>query len=272
MSEPAAARPRVRFAAPEQARELAARGAPVFDTRGLVDRTTRPVRGAVGFQWTRWRDGWLRTGRVTDDTDAMVASLRRSGLRFGAPVVVAGPGRGGFGEEGRLAWTLAWLGYDDVVVLDRTIDALGELRGGGAARELGPRPALRPHLRATLAEVRVAVQAGTASLWDARSPEEFSGATPYGEARGGHLPGARSLYWRDLYGDDGVVRPPDDLRARVVDAGVPFDRPVITACSGGVRSAFAWAALASLGHPYAANYDGGMWEWTAESSRPLISP
>jgi len=269
MSGSAADRPLVRFVAPERARALAARGAPVFDTRGLVDRTTRPVRGAVGFQWTRWRDGWLRTGRLTDSPGALVASLRRSGLRFGAPVVVAGPGRDGFGEEGRLAWTLAWLGHDDVVVLDRAIGALGELPSGAGPGDLGPAPAIRPHLRATLAEVRVAVQARTATIWDSRSAEEFAGATPYGEPRGGHLPGARSLHWRDLYGDDGVVRAPDDLRARVLAAGVPFDAPVITACSGGVRSAFAWAALASLRHPYVANYDGGMWEWTADDARPV---
>ena len=195
MTEPAPSRAtRVRFVSPDEARRAALAGAVVFDTRGLVERTRAAVRGTVGFSWTRWRTGWTRSGLLTTKLDALVAHLRSSGMRFDRPAVVAGAGPDGFGEEGRLAWTLAYLGHPDVAVLDRSIRHLDEVPA--------PRPALdapsgrpRPPRAGGQAEVAGALHAGGRLLGQS-SPEEFR-RHPYGAARGGHLPAARALHgWR----------------------------------------------------------------------------
>ena len=78
-------------------------------------------------------------------------------------------------------------------------------------------------------------------------------------ARGGHIPGARSLPWGRL---DAVVsfgqRPScrASWGARGL-GGLSPDREIIVYCTGGVRSAFVVAVLAQLGYRRVRNYDSG---------------
>jgi 3-mercaptopyruvate sulfurtransferase SseA len=58
----------------------------------------------------------------------------------------------------------------------------------------------------------------------------------------------------------------DALLARI---GATPDKRVILVCSGGVRSAAAYAVLRSLGRRNVANYDGSMWEWSRHPSLPI---
>ena len=39
--------------------------------------------------------------------------------------------------------------------------------------------------------------------------------------------------------------------------------------AGGVRSAYVWAGLRSLGLTHVRNYDGSFWEWAADPSLPV---
>jgi thiosulfate/3-mercaptopyruvate sulfurtransferase len=98
---------------------------------------------------------------------------------------------------------------------------------------------------------------------DARSPEEYAGATPHGESRGGHVPGARSLPFRELRGPDGRLLPRPALEAKLAAIGARPDTPVVAYCTGGIRSAWLVAVLADLGYAHVANYAGSMWEWSA---------
>jgi len=124
--------------------------------------------------------------------------------------------------------------------------------------------------RADLDQVAAASQSG-GLIWDTREDREFAGATPYGEARGGHIPGAVGLWYGELLQPDGTLLPEPQLRELLTLHGIRPDRLVITACTGGVRSGFAYAVLRDLGYPQVANYDGSMWEWSADKSRPLTS-
>jgi thiosulfate/3-mercaptopyruvate sulfurtransferase len=108
-------------------------------------------------------------------------------------------------------------------------------------------------------------------IWDTREDREYTGATPYGEARGGHIPGAVGLWYGDLLATDGTLLAEPELRALLIARGIRPDRSVITACTGGVRSGFAYAVLRDLGYPQVANYDGSMWEWSADRSRTLTT-
>ena len=53
------------------------------------------------------------------------------------------------------------------------------------------------------------------------------------------------------------------------EAGITADKLIVPYCTGGVRSGFAAAVLAELHYPRVANYDGSMWEWSADDDRPL---
>ncbi|MEQ1805185.1 MAG: rhodanese-like domain-containing protein, partial [Burkholderiaceae bacterium] len=80
-----------------------------------------------------------------------------------------------------------------------------------------------------------------------REPQEFTDAL-------GHIPGARLLPLSQLA-----------IRADEIDR----QRPVVTVCRSGARSAQATVLLGKAGFTQVANLAGGMLRWRAESLRVL---
>jgi thiosulfate/3-mercaptopyruvate sulfurtransferase len=109
-------------------------------------------------------------------------------------------------------------------------------------------------------------------ILDTREPREYSGETPYGESRGGHVPGAKHIFFKDLVGADGKVLAGDTLKARMAELGVGADTQVVSYCTGGIRSGFVTAVLNDAGVK-ARNYSGSMWEWSASdpAEYPLVT-
>ena len=270
--------PTVFVAAGDVVAEQAA-GALVVDARSLARVADGHVRGAAHLPWERLVDG-PASGRVSDDDALLGERLAAAGLRPGVPVLVYGDWSGqapgsAWGEEGRAWWALRYLGHEPVRVVYGGVDAL---MAAGVPFERGAAvtaPASTPYpvrrveaWRADAEAVRDASDAGTALL-DTRSPAEFGGQVLYGELRGGHVPGAASLWWETLFDAEGL-RAPDEM-ARVLGAlgaGGDANHRAIAYCTGGIRSGFVVLVGAALGVPMA-NYDGSMWEWAAMPFTPL---
>ena len=53
-----------------------------------------------------------------------------------------------------------------------------------------------------------------------RTEDEFTGANSRGNARAGHVPGAKHLEWVHLVNEDGTFKPADELAALVAGLGV----------------------------------------------------
>jgi thiosulfate/3-mercaptopyruvate sulfurtransferase len=107
-------------------------------------------------------------------------------------------------------------------------------------------------------------------LIDVRSPEEFNGTRLHmpdypneGALRGGHVPGAANVPWKQAANDDGTFKSVDDLRAVYEDgAGLSPDDDVITYCRIGERSSHTWFVLTHLlGYEQVRNYDGSWTEY-----------
>jgi 3-mercaptopyruvate sulfurtransferase SseA len=146
----------------------------------------------------------------------------------------------------------------------------------GEARKVAPGNFVldvRPERRIETRELRAAADATGASLLDARTPAEFAGETMAGQKRGGHIPGAHLVPAKSLYGADGRYVGAEELKrlaglGPAASKGSP-DRP-ITYCTGGVRSALLAVLLEARLGVVAANYDGSLWEWSADPSLPLV--
>jgi thiosulfate/3-mercaptopyruvate sulfurtransferase len=107
---------------------------------------------------------------------------------------------------------------------------------------------------------------GDTKLLDTREAREYGGETPYGEKRGGHIPGAQHLHYTDLMDSSGKLLPRNELLAKLREAQIVPNRGVITYCTGGVRSAWLAVVLVDLGFDNVENYAGSMWEWSAGSA------
>jgi thiosulfate/3-mercaptopyruvate sulfurtransferase len=112
-----------------------------------------------------------------------------------------------------------------------------------------------------------------ALLLDARSSAEFAG-TVASEAvpQAGHLPGARSLYWKTLRNGDvaPILLDPAQLREAFVDAGATPDTTVVTYCRTGMQSSFTYFVAKYLGYR-AAMYDGSVYAWVNQSGYDLVT-
>jgi thiosulfate/3-mercaptopyruvate sulfurtransferase len=124
-------------------------------------------------------------------------------------------------------------------------------------------------IRAFRRQVEDQLAQGNAALVDVRSPDEYTGKLLHmvnypqeGAQRGGHIPGAQSIPWATAANPDGTFKSADELRAIYSGKGITSDKPVITYCRIGERSAHTWFVLTQLlGYPGVRNYDGSWTEW-----------
>jgi thiosulfate/3-mercaptopyruvate sulfurtransferase len=246
----------------------------VLDARGWWAYRGGHVPGAVRISWLDHRAGRGRTGKLPRDLDALARALAQKGVDGGTRVVVYGAAGDGWGEEGRIAWMLYYLGHPDVTVLD---GGWAAWRAAGGPIERAAPPALPPGhfsahpraaVRATADDVAAATTTGALVL-DTRSAAEWRGSRRYWPARVGHVPGAVHLEWRDLLDAAGRLDRSPAQRLRLAARGLTPDRPVIAYCVGGVRSGEAFWALRALGFRDVRNYDGSWYEWSADPRRPV---
>ena len=75
-----------------------------------------------------------------------------------------------------------------------------------------------------------------------------------------------------LLNPDGTLKPAADLRELFAKAGVDTARPVVATCGSGVTAGVIALALAVLGRPDSAIYDGSWVEWgKADNGLPVAT-
>ena len=130
-------------------------------------------------------------------------------------------------------------------------------------------PHPREHVLASKEEVLDAVRRGDPWLLDVRRESEYTG-DEVRAARGGHIPGAVNLLWKDALRDDWMLRDPLEAEQMYADAGFGPETSTITYCQAGVRAAFTHLVLTALGHDDVRTYDGSWEEWGNDPSLPVV--
>ncbi len=261
---------------PEIAAALVARGATLLDARSWR-WPWDPLSAATAIDWRDFSDRSApqRRGHLHPDDRRLAAELQALGIDRERAVVVVGDPRKGWGEDGRIVWMLRSLGHPRVVMVNGGYQALARAIEGPLQQQpaaVGSFAIARsPQWTLEKEDLRALSARGEGVILDARSPAEYAGAVRYGETRGGHVPGAKSLHFREWIGPDGRVLPRSQIEAHLQALGISPDTPVAIYCTGGVRSAWLTAILVDLGYN-ARNYAGSMWEWSAAAPEafPLV--
>ncbi len=247
------------------ARALIEQGAAVVDARKDDLRATAPLPGAVALAWTRMTFPDVPDkGRLIEDDDALSALLSDVGLSSDQPVLVVADSLRGGGEDGRLTWALRTVGHPRVALVDGGVAALLAAGSVALAAPVGGGFAVRRQADwdVTRDQLRQAVTEGAVALLDTRERREYLGETPHGEARGGIVPGARHLWYRELIGADGRILSRLQVVERLGRLGVGADDHIVAYCTGGVRAGFVTTVLNHYGYRVR-NYAGSMWHWAA---------
>ncbi len=173
----------------------------------------------------------------------------------------------------RLWWMLRTFGFDDAAVLN----------GGWTAWQLEGRPIsakpcaypaatftprIRPELIVNKGEVLSAIEDPATCIVNALGRRQHRGERKEYGGRG-HIPGAKNVTaWEILDRNTMRYRPVEELR-KLFRPILAAER-VITYCGGGIASSSDAFILHLLGHQNVAVYDGGLIEWAADSSLPLV--
>jgi thiosulfate/3-mercaptopyruvate sulfurtransferase len=127
----------------------------------------------------------------------------------------------------------------------------------------------REEMRVGRDGVLAALGNGGATILDGRSTEEYNGTRvggpggpDVGAVRYGRIPGARHVYFADLFQPDNSFKPKPELAALFATKNVAGDRDIITYCRMSHRATVLHFALTQLlGHGNVRVYDGSWTEW-----------
>jgi thiosulfate/3-mercaptopyruvate sulfurtransferase len=204
----------------------------------------------------------------------MIAHLfELRGVTVDRPVVVY-EGDSGM-RAARALWFLAYLGHPNARLLDGGVKAWVAAGQPLSTSPITPKPAefrgvVNRAALATWQDVVDRLGRDDATMLDARSAAEYRGELVRAK-RGGKIPGAINVEWKNNLAADGRFKSLDELRAMYDAAGVTADREVVTYCQGGYRAAHAWLALRLLGFPHVRNYTGSWKEWGDREDLPISS-
>ncbi|MEP0753551.1 rhodanese-like domain-containing protein [Trichocoleus sp. Lan] len=265
----------------EEAKELIKLDATLLDVRNSISWLLGHISGAVHVTWQQFSQQQSpNKGKLIENTEILQEKLCAVGICNNQPVVVLGNPAHNFGEEGRIVWMLRTLGHSQAVFVDGGHSALVKAGVPIVWGVTQPKPGDFLVQRTSLWEIqRDELKANLSAkeisqdliVIDTREAREYAGTPAYGEHRGGHLPGAVHFYFQDLKDAKGNLLPRDQIIDKLERLGIQHHTPIITYCTGGIRSAFFTAVLVDLGFNHVKNYAGSMWEWSAspENHYPL---
>lgn len=238
----------------------------ILDARPPFEFAVAHLSQSSNVLWTDFAD--VRgpfPGRLKKDLSDDIRRLSLLGIGPTTPVVVVGQGHQGQGEEGRLAWTLLYLGLKNVQVAE-----LGSLGLRYSNVVLPPRENSErwspDYKNSILAEKDEVIQAATSKhdgrvhILDVRSKNEYFSKD---ESLQYVVPDLRALHveWKEFFTLQG--RPDREIRQKLQAIHVGVEDRVIVISNNGVRSAAVTYALLTLGYKKAANFSGGYTELLA---------
>ena len=232
------------------------------------------LAGALAIDWKRELiEREDESSGLVSDAERFASMARRLGLRPDDTLVF-------YGDQGgrhatRALWTFEYYGHGG---------ALHWMDGGREKWLAEGRPLTHDEpsvtasdypapaggdtsLRATHEAIQARLGDETFAVLDVRTAEEHAG-TDVRAARGGHIPGAVHVFWKESLAADGSLRPRRELAA--LYGAVSREGEVAVHCQLGVRSAHTWFVLRHvLGYANVRNYDGSWREWGDREDTPI---
>ena len=246
-------------------------GVLIIDARGEDPAKAGTVEGAIAMKWqiianVTGKPGDPMWGTMLEPA-ALSTALSKFGITKDKEIIVFGAAQKGWGDEGRIVWQLLAAGFPNVKMVDGGLEGLSKAGVTIVKGATAPVPA-----DVVVTEINNAHNINTDALAadyknfkvvDVRANEEYQGQVLYGEANGGHLPGAIHINFTTLFNADNTLKSNDEITKLFTDAGLSKTDKIVTYCTAGIRSAYMQLIMEMTGFENSFNYDESFYRWSA---------
>ncbi len=249
----------------------------ILDARGADPHSKGHIPGAIAVMWQQFTDmtggpGDPNWGTVLEP-NALSEKLSEVGLDLDKEIIVYTSSPNGWGEDGRIVWMLRRAGFEKAKLLDGGIEFWESKKYEISKDEVIPNAtavkvtSLDNSTNITTEEL--ASKIDDLLIIDVREKKEYDGATDFGEARGGHLPGSINLTFNQFLNSNGTLKTREEIQNILDDLGIKKDSEIVTYCTAGIRSAHMQIVLTMLGYEDVRNYDASFYAWSGNPDLPL---
>ena len=223
----------------------------ILDARPSFEYMSSHLPGAINVNWQDFSvPEKNRRGELKKDLSREARRLALYGINPRTPVIVIGNGTRGDGAEGRLAWTLAYMGITNVKMMP-----ISSFNIPMTAAESPPPKNVQPwepeydtFLAINRRDFLVTVHhvPREALILDVREEKEYLK---------NDVIGALNIPWTNFVAVDGSAN--KSMRTELERLGHSTDKEIIVVSNTGVRSAYVTLLLRQLGFSKATNFAGG---------------
>lgn len=211
----------------ELQKKLKQPGLRILDTRPQAEYAKGHIPGAMWVDVKIWQDLSKKVGGF-QDAKAWGEKVGQLGIKQGSPVVVYGSAPT---DTARIWWTLKYLGLPNVTILNGGWQLW--LKEKQSSEDTAPSikaVKFEPRFQADRLEeidtLKKSVKDGKVTVVDTRSTDEFTGREIRGK-RGGHIPSAKHLEWKELLAEDGRFKSSEQLRELFKQRGIQPDQTAV---------------------------------------------
>ncbi len=229
----------------------------IIDARPAFEFNIAHTPGAINISWQDFSQQDARVkGVLQKDTFSLARRMALIGIDPETPVIVLGKGSAGQGEEGRVAWTMKYLGIKNVYTLNASAFREQNNNPNKQAPLVKNKPYWKPvvdeNMNVDLKTFKEKVLVQTIVI-DVRSNNEFS--LPQVVRQKWKTSKVYNLPWSDFFKKNGLVD--SAILARLNELGIQKADEIILISNQGVRSGAVSYALKELGFKKPLNFSGG---------------
>ncbi|MDK0968980.1 sulfurtransferase [Clostridium perfringens] len=238
----------------------------ILDARSEKAYNKEHIPGAINVAWQSLANMKGKAGDkgwgVALNKEELSKKLEALGIDKNTEVITYA-NKDGWGEDGRLTWELKTAGINSKM-LDGGFDIWSK-EGRVTTKDVPVVVSKTLNIEQINSNTTVTTEnlyenMSKYTIVDARAKDEYDGATKFGEAVGGHIKGAISLPFNEVYNEDGTIKSEKELNEIFKKAGLTKEQEIVTYCTAGIRSAHLALILNMLGYNVK-NYDASYYEW-----------